>query len=103
MPRYIDAEILKKALSHYGSEDVIYRDEIEMYIEDTPTADVVERKRGEWIAKPQEWYIGDTEWMCSKCKEQFSPIDMIQEDFFKMMKFCPHCGADMRGENNGKL
>lgn len=61
------------------------------------SADVVERKRGEWIAKPQEFYIDTTDWMCSVCKEEFCPIDMVQDDFFKMMKFCPNCGADMRG------
>lgn len=55
-------------------------------------------ERGEWIAKPQEFYIGDTEWMCSVCKEEFCPLDMVQDDFFRMMKFCPNCGADMRGE-----
>ncbi len=42
MSRYINAEVLKKALSHFGIEDAIYRDEIEMYIDDTPTVDVVE-------------------------------------------------------------
>lgn len=45
MARYIDAETLKKSLSHYENEDAIYRDEIEMYIDDTPAADVVETKR----------------------------------------------------------
>ncbi len=54
---------------------------------------------GEWIAKPQEWYIGETEWMCSNCKEEFSPIDMVTEEFLQMMKFCPHCGAKMKGES----
>jgi hypothetical protein len=53
---------------------------------------------GEWIAKPQEFYIDTTDWMCSVCKEEFSPIDMVQDEFFRMMKFCPNCGADMRKE-----
>ena len=47
MARYIDADKLKEALSHYGIEDVIFRDEIEMYIDDTPTADVAPKSEGE--------------------------------------------------------
>ena len=55
------------------------------------------QSEGEWIAKPQEWYIGATDWMCSNCKTEFSPIDMMGDDFFRMMKFCPECGAKMKG------
>lgn len=58
-------------------------------------------ERGEWKAKPQEGYIGDTEWMCSKCKEEFCPIELTSEEFLQMMKYCPNCGADMRGEKDG--
>lgn len=90
MPRYIDAEILKKAMSHYGSEDVIYRDEIEMYIDDTPTADVVERKRGEWIKDEESIFAH--RYRCSVCA------------FYRIgapTKYCEDCGADMRKEMRG--
>ena len=48
MSRYIDAEKLLKALDSYkGTEDTLYYDEIEMYVQDTPTVDVVEVVRCE--------------------------------------------------------
>ena len=52
-------------------------------------------RHGEWIAKPQDWCIGDTEWCCSICNAQFSPLDMAINDFLKTMKFCPNCSAKM--------
>ena len=36
--RLINADELKNTLSHYEIEDNIFIDEIEMYIDDTPTA-----------------------------------------------------------------
>lgn len=58
MSRYIDAEALKGALSHFGIEDAIYRDEIELYIDNTPTADVVEVVRCEYCAVPHNKWTG---------------------------------------------
>jgi hypothetical protein len=59
-------------------------------IKNAPAADVVERKRGEWVQ------IGYDDLMdritCSCCKEYFSIIDNCTEEF----NFCPNCGADMR-------
>ncbi|MBO4542409.1 MAG: zinc ribbon domain-containing protein [Bacteroidales bacterium] len=60
---------------------------------------VFERKRpqGEWIEVEKQGKTGDgriftyTVVVCSECGEQF---DLEGE------KFCPHCGADMRGDNN---
>ena len=48
-----------------------------------------ERPQGEWIRRKMNWYI------CSNCNHK---TDSIGETFFK---FCPNCGADMRGNNNG--
>ena len=58
----------------------------------TPAADVVEVKRGEWIAKRNPWV--DNCYVCSICGTQISFLG-------SKPKFCPHCGADMRGSNNG--
>ena len=59
------------------------------------SADVVERKKGEWITV---WVYKDEEsgyWKlkCSACGKS---------RFYDMTKypFCPSCGAYMRGENN---
>ena len=54
-----------------------------------PAADVVERKHGEWVQ-----VMGKYDWMyvCSKCR--FVPIEVDRA------KYCPNCGADMRGDND---
>ena len=53
-----------------------------------------DRPSGEWICK------GDYA-MCSKCgglsDTQFDGVERIP----KTTAFCPHCGADMRGEQDG--
>ena len=53
-------------------------------------------KCGKWI------YVGSVgswdEIKCSACDEVVSTQD---RDLILNWDFCPHCGADMRGENNG--
>jgi rRNA maturation endonuclease Nob1 len=51
-----------------------------------PSADVVERKRGKWKI------VGDIEifFMCTAC---YSKLKLFA-------KFCPECGADMRGDRD---
>lgn len=87
--RYIDPEILKKSLKHFGLEDAIYRDEIEMYIDDTPTADVVEVKHGYW----QEISNGDDGWIDLKC-----PICKKVQSLYvgeERPNYCSNCGAKL--------
>lgn len=95
MPRYIDAE------------DAIYELERAFPIDDygkiircisrTPTADVVERKVGKWIRHS----IGhkNTPWGfdCSVCGKWF----VIGEDTAERYHYCPNCGAEMKGEDDG--
>ena len=49
-------------------------------IKSIPSADVVERKRGEWYDR------GSLSCRCSNCGCKST----------KEFNFCPHCGADMR-------
>lgn len=52
-------------------------------------------KHGEWI---------DESYTCSECGESLGNI-MDADSYFRIgfngCNFCPHCGADMRGETNG--
>lgn len=57
-----------------------------------------ERKKGEWIEYPDclqyDGAYADDQIVCSECHHVFSILDNCTEEF----DFCPHCGADMRGE-----
>ena len=76
--------------------DVTYKNEWHMHehdevvsvsdIAEIPSADVVERKRGEWYDR------GSLSCRCSRCRCK-SP-----EEF----RFCPNCGADMRGDKRNE-
>ncbi len=59
---------------------------IEHYLEQLPSAEP-ERKTGEWIDIPAYENI-----RCSNCRYVYGG-DLYPRDF------CPHCGADMRGEH----
>ena len=50
-----------------------------------------EPKRGRWIYKTDLITAPYGYWECSKCKEG----RLLYEE-----NFCPHCGADMRGEQD---
>lgn len=47
-----------------------------------------ERKRGKWMPFDNPWY------KCSEC-------GAVRENKSFMENFCPNCGADMRGGDNG--
>ena len=52
---------------------------------------------GEWELHSDEYEICATEFVCSNCKESFVTNDLNDEQFLEMMKFCPNCGARMKG------
>ena len=62
-----------------------------MMLQETPTADVVEVKHGEWIEK-EEMY-GDVYYTCSICNNDWTTIDGTPQENF--MNYCPFCGAKM--------
>ena len=54
-----------------------------------------ERKKGEWINKP-DIYLDEQTWECSECGEPWIFIDGTPSE--NNANFCPNCGADMMGE-----
>ncbi len=81
-------------LDKYG--DVNLPDDMPEYqaIENLPAADVVERKKGMWL---YWWDEPDYDtYECSVCGASFNIPDgnPLEHNY----KFCPNCGADMRGE-----
>lgn len=92
MSKYIEQEaVMRTARDGYHSDfgrsmaDLTSLSEV---LEDTPTADVVESKRGEWIKLPSNG-IGNTA-ECSVCHDSVYGYESCD--------FCPNCGADMRGD-----
>ena len=72
-------------------------------IRNMPTYSFPDREKGEWI-KIQS---GDDKFpesiVCSKCKNENSHLDFDEHGepigkVFITSKFCPNCGADMRGD-----
>ena len=62
------------------------------------TSDVVERKKGKWIDEPVYKQTMDGKTLdgftyCSECKQ-------LREYGYRS-KFCPNCGAEMKGEDDG--
>ena len=95
MAEYIEREALSKKIRE--SDDLphmkLYADTWLYCVE---AADVVERKRGEWVLGHVEpGYCtpgGNRPWICSECGRVVSwRLDKPNENF------CPNCGADMRG------
>ena len=100
MARYIDADELIKNIARINDLRRLSTKTIGEAISKTPTADVVEVKHGEWEVCSDEYEICANEFVCSICKESFVSSELTDEEFFKMMKYCPECGAKMDGGTN---
>lgn len=76
--------------SEHKIHEMIYRtiNEAMSAIEEQPTADVVERKHGEWIHHENPKGVFSLE--CPFCKCWFLHEHLVRNSF------CPNCGADMR-------
>lgn len=85
MSRYIDADKLQR---HGKRGGVVYWRDIEAQ----PTADVRENVRGEWILTGEIEEVRAEVTKCSVCGCET----------WGGGHFCCGCGADMRGDNNGK-
>ena len=72
-------------------------------IDDAPTVDAVPVKMGNWIAVDYktmehgfvEIYPNDGV-CCSECRTCFRKSRLL------IRSYCPNCGADMRGDKNGR-
>lgn len=82
MTEYIRREDL---MERVGRWQLNTREAIAEMIMSVPSADVVERKKGEWFDR------GSLSCRCSNCGCKST----------KEYSFCPNCGADMRGRKDG--
>ena len=106
MARYIDADKLLKDMECMVMHDTTcpmhISVTIEQIIEQAPTADVVEVKRGKWELYGDDDSLDMVYW-CSCCRFHLSE-DLFYKGYENgnwiennVFKFCPNCGADMRG------
>lgn len=71
------------------------------------TADVVERKKGKWY-KPKEYPRDSYRFICDNCQDVAYFVTgnngkKQKEDHPKCgYRYCPNCGADMRGSDNDR-
>ena len=96
MSDLIDRQAAIDAVRSYYDECDESDKSIEERIEALPPAQP-ERKTGKWVRNfdGNEWH-----WFCSNCKEKW-----YEEDLWMggngFPNYCPNCGADMRGNDNG--
>lgn len=81
----IDQDATIRALVQLHEETGVKTAQSIRVVREMPEADVVERKMGKWIK------VGDNAYRCSVCDE----VSCC------MGSYCPDCGADMRGEEDG--
>ena len=86
MAEYIERE---KVLAEYDRQHKGPPGGARKIIETFPAADVRPVVRGQWITRP--YMMGNTQY-CSRCDENYGV----------KYKFCPNCGADMRGGEAGE-
>ena len=83
MARYIDADEFVKRVIQYPRQST---KTIGLALADTPTADVVERKKGKWIENTEYF---PTTYTCPFCDHKI---------YGEPTNFCDECGADLREE-----
>lgn len=97
MDEYIKREAAIKSLLNDSTEQVGYsREDAADCIRYMDAADVAPVRHGRW--KPyHEADIGYDEYgvRCSNCK-----FEVEDHEVNFIMKYCPNCGADMRGSND---
>ena len=89
--RLIDADTLKNVVQWLNDCSTLG---ILAVIDELPTVDAVERKRGRWVRITDEVFADRFE--CSECGK-LPPIENFE---WWLSDYCPNCGADMRGEAN---
>ena len=102
MARYIDADkFLEDQIHRCGCVPLIGsctmdNESLKDIVERTPTADVQEVRHGEWMPVTYT-YFGLKRYECSECKDD----EYWQKRYLEHKeKFCPNCGADMRGDKS---
>ena len=100
MSRYIDTEkihITANLMADEMGEIYVSLTDVRKSIDQTPTADVVEVRHGEWkcIGKTIKYNDTHIEERCSICSRHVKRASAQPQE-----KYCPNCGARMDGERS---
>ena len=102
-------EVIAELRKDIHSDVYLGKKTINTYLDEILEIHKAERPQGKWVAVDSYSAFGGSEeiWLahgnpiamyyCSNCKNQAYANDM-GEDI--LSKFCPNCGADMRGKEN---
>ena len=89
---FIERESLRKAMQ-FATDDptcpLHIKATVDQYICEHPAADVVERKRGEWVAV-------ECGTICTNCNRVFDHNFEIPHHVCRELTYCPNCGAKMK-------
>ena len=66
-------------------------------LDEIPAADVRENVRGEWVFEKGDGKTCVDGWVCTNCKCSYH----TNVPYFSEYKYCPNCGAIMRGDQDG--
>ena len=100
MAEYIDKQVALSFPFANGKYDKVHANEdfilgcesYKEWLENLPAVDAVPVRRGRW---EQHTEIGwGSTWLCSECGEKTVESIMGEPRY----KYCPMCGADMRGD-----
>ena len=109
MPRYIDADEAIRLYAHYEKWHSYDAFDLEPILNEMPTADVAEVKRGRWKIKAiNTFYMAygatgyEPVYECSLCgavEESYLRLDEpIMPEDADFPRYCPNCGALMMDE-----
>ena len=104
MPEYIDREeVMKIAKNGYHSDfgrSMADLTSLREVLEDTPTADVAEVKRGEWTKDDSDGcFCSFCGWYTDYDYDYVTNNGLGNDDFI----YCSHCGARMDGGTNDEM
>lgn len=104
MSRYVDlservtATYYDEQYEEWDHHTVTIEDVLNEVCDDYTVLPTIEpRKKGKWIEMPDDIFAPIV--VCSRCN-QLAIVDLYGE--YQRTRYCPNCGADMRGEQDDK-
>ena len=92
--RLIDADVFKNYIAGRENIDELPKAYIRLLIDEQPTVKVAKSIQGDWLIN-RSCFDSVPQYKCSNCGTYAT---LTHNWVTNLSKFCPECGADMRGE-----